>query len=136
MICTSCGFDNPEGMNFCGRCSTPLSYLPTGVITYLFTDLEGSTQLWQEHPGEMSGVLARHDALLTSVNEEHGGMVVRSRDEGDSLFAVFVRARDAAAAACAVSSRNPGRWGSPSRSGWLSIPESLSYGNTITMVRW
>ena len=102
MICTSCGFDNPEGMNFCGRCSTPLSYLPTGVITYLFTDLEGSTQLWQEHPGEMSGVLARHDALLTSVNEEHGGMVVRSRDEGDSLFAVFVRARDAAAAACAV----------------------------------
>ena len=102
MICTSCGFDNPEGMNFCGRCSTPLSYLPTGVITYLFTDLEGSTQLWQEHPGEMSGVLARHDALLTSVNEEHGGMVVRSRGEGDSLFAVFVRARDAAAAACAV----------------------------------
>ncbi|MCH2516788.1 MAG: tetratricopeptide repeat protein [Dehalococcoidia bacterium] len=102
MICTSCGFDNPEGMNFCGRCSTPLSYLPTGVITYLFTDLEGSTQLWQEHPGEMSGVLARHDELLTSVIEEHGGMVVRSRGEGDSLFAVFVRARDAAAAACAV----------------------------------
>ncbi len=52
MICTSCGFDNPEGMNRCGRCSTPLSYLPTGVITYLFTDLEGSTQLWQEHPAK------------------------------------------------------------------------------------
>ena len=50
----------------------------------------------------MSGVLARHDELLTSVIEEHGGMVVRSRGEGDSLFAVFVRARDAAAAACAV----------------------------------
>ena len=102
MICTSCGFDNPEGMNFCGRCSTPLSYLPTREITYLFTDLEGSTQLWQEHPGGMSGVLARHDGLLTSVIEDHGGMVVRSRGEGDSLFAVFVRARDAAAAACAV----------------------------------
>ena len=102
MICTSCGFDNPDGMNFCGRCSTPLSFLPTGVITYLFTDLEGSTQLWQQHPDEMSGVLARHDALLTSVIEEHGGMVVRSRGEGDSLFAVFLRARDAASTACAV----------------------------------
>ena len=112
---------------------------PTGVITYLFTDLEGGTQLWQEHPGEMSGVLARHDALLTSVNEEHGGMVVRSRDEGDSLFAVFVRARDAAAAACAVQQailKEPWALDSPSRSGWLSIPENRSLGSTITMVRW
>ena len=102
MICTSCGFDNPEGMNFCGRCSTPLSYLPTGVITYLFTDVEGSTQLWQQHSDRMSDVLTRHDALITDVVEEHGGMVVRSRGEGDSLFAVFVRARDATAAACAI----------------------------------
>lgn len=102
MICTSCGLNNPEGMNFCGRCSTPLSYLPTGVITYLFTDLEGSTQLWQQYPDQMSGVLTRHDSLITSVVEEHGGMVVRSRGEGDSLFAVFVRARDATSAAWAV----------------------------------
>jgi predicted ATPase/class 3 adenylate cyclase len=102
MICTSCGFDNPEGMNFCGQCSTPLSYLPTGVITYLFTDVEGSTQLWQQHSDLMSDVLTRHDALITAVVEEHAGMVVRSRGEGDSLFAVFVRARDAVAAACAV----------------------------------
>jgi class 3 adenylate cyclase len=102
MICTSCGFENPEGMNFCGRCSTPLSYLPTGVITYLFTDVEGSTQLWQQYSDRMSEVLTRHDALITAVVEEHGGMVVRSRGEGDSLFAVFVRARDATAAACAI----------------------------------
>ena len=102
MICTSCGFDNPDGMNFCGRCSTPLSYVPTGVIIYLFTDLEGSTQLWQQFPEQMSGMLTRHDSLITSVVEEYGGMVVRSRGEGDSLFAVFVRARDTAAAACSI----------------------------------
>ena len=50
----------------------------------------------------MSDVLTRHDALITAVVEEHGGMVVRSRGEGDNLFAVFVRGRDAVAAACAV----------------------------------
>ena len=102
MICTSCGFDNPEGMNFCGRWSAPLSYLPTGVITYLFTDVEGSTQLWQQYSDRMSEVLTRHDALITAVVEDHGGMVVRSRGEGDSLFAVFVRARDDVAASCAI----------------------------------
>ena len=102
MICTNCGFDNPEGMNFCGQCSTPLSYLPAGVITYLFTDVEGSTQLRQQHSDLMRDVLTRHDALITAVVEEHGGMVVRSRGEGDSLFAVFVRARDAVAADCDV----------------------------------
>ncbi|MBP63418.1 MAG: hypothetical protein CMJ62_17995 [Planctomycetaceae bacterium] len=102
MICTSCGFDNPEGMNFCGRCSTPLSYLPTGIITYLFTDVEGSTQPWQQYSDRMSELLTRHDALITAIVEEHGGMVVRSRGEGDSLFAVFVRARDGVAAACAI----------------------------------
>jgi class 3 adenylate cyclase len=82
MICKSCGFENPDGMNFCGRCSTPLSDLPIGVVTYLFTDIEGSTPLWQSYPERMGAVLARHDALLTSVIEEHEGFVVTSRGEG------------------------------------------------------
>ena len=47
----------------------------------------------------MSDVLAGHDALLTSEIEGHGSMVVGSRGKGDSIFAVFVRARDATAAA-------------------------------------
>jgi predicted ATPase/class 3 adenylate cyclase len=102
MICPSCGFENPDGMKFCGRCSTPLSYLPSGVITYLFTDIEGSTQLWQQYADRMGAVLARHDALLTAVIEEHEGVVVKSRGEGDSIFAVFVRAKDAIGAASAV----------------------------------
>ncbi len=73
--------------------------LPTGTLTFLFTDVEGSTRLWEYHPQAMRLVMARHDALLTSVFEQHDGVVVRPRGEGDSLFCVFVRASDAAAAA-------------------------------------
>ena len=37
---------------------------PTGLVTFLFTDIEGSTRLWEEHPAAMPAALARHDALL------------------------------------------------------------------------
>ena len=73
--------------------------LPSGIVTFLFTDIEGSTQLWQQHPDAMGAALARHDALLTAGIEQHGGLVVKSRGEGDSFFVVFPRAADAVAAA-------------------------------------
>ena len=76
--------------------------LPSGLITYLFTDIEGSTQLWQQHPDPMRVVMARHDALLNVGIEQHGGLVVKSRGEGDSFFAVFVRASDAVASASTI----------------------------------
>ena len=76
--------------------------LPTGTITYLFTDVVGSTPLWQQHPDEMRSVMARHDSLIISTVEANGGAVVRPRGEGDSIFAVFTRATDAVAAACAA----------------------------------
>ena len=41
-----------------------MAELPTGTVTFLFTDLEGSTRLWQEHPDAMKGALARHDEIL------------------------------------------------------------------------
>ena len=44
--------------------------------------------------------MARHDSLMTSAVESNGGMVVRPRGEGDSIFAVFQRATDAVGAAC------------------------------------
>ncbi len=37
--------------------------LPSGTVTFLFTDIKGSTRLWEQHPGAMPGALARHDAL-------------------------------------------------------------------------
>jgi predicted ATPase/class 3 adenylate cyclase len=76
--------------------------LPAGTVTFLFTDIEGSTRLWEQHPEPMRAALARHDALLTAGIQQHGGQVVKSRGEGDSLFAVFARASDALAAAGAL----------------------------------
>ena len=82
--------------------STGGTDLPSGLITYLFTDVAGSTPLWQQHPHEMKEVMARHDSLLTTSVETNGGTVVRPRGEGDSIFAVFLRATDAVVAACAA----------------------------------
>jgi class 3 adenylate cyclase len=76
--------------------------LPTGTVTFLFTDIESSTRLWEQHPEAMRQALARHDVLLTEGISLHGGIVVKSRGEGDSLFAVFARATDALTAAGAL----------------------------------
>src|ERR1051326_7558074 len=76
--------------------------LPSGTGTFLFTDIEGSTKLWEQHPQAMQAALARHDDLLAEGIRQHGGIVVKNRGEGDSFFAVFSRATDAAAAACAL----------------------------------
>src|SRR5205823_5886349 len=65
-------------------------------------DIEGSTRLWEQHTDAMGAALARHDALLADGIQQYGGEVVKSRGEGDSFFAVFTRASDALAAACAV----------------------------------
>ena len=75
------------------------SELPTGLITYLFTDVQGSTPLWQRFPQEMRDVMSRHDSILTSAVDANEGMVVRPRGEGDSTFDVFPRATDAVSAA-------------------------------------
>jgi class 3 adenylate cyclase len=76
--------------------------LPDGTVTFLFTDVEGSTTLWERHPDRMRAALARHDRLIESPVEQHRGAVVRPRGEGDSRFAVFPRASDAVAAAAAI----------------------------------
>src|SRR3989441_4718004 len=76
--------------------------LPSSTVTFLFTDIEGSTKLWEQHPEAMRVALARHDALAAAVIEEHAGTLLKSRGEGDSVFAVFARATDALAAACAL----------------------------------
>jgi predicted ATPase/class 3 adenylate cyclase len=73
-----------------------MAELPTGTVTFLFSDLEGSTRLWEEHPEAMKGALARHDQILRDAVEGHGGQVVKST--GDGLHAVFGRAEDAVAA--------------------------------------
>ena len=70
---------------------------PAGTVTFLFTDLEGSTRLWQEHRDAMTDALARHDALLRAAVEAHRGRVVKTT--GDGIHAAFANASDAVAAA-------------------------------------
>src|SRR6516165_8021032 len=79
--------------------------LPAGTVTFLLTDIEGSTRLWERVPDAMEVALERHNQLLTSEIEGHGGVVVTSRGEGDSLFAVFPGAAAAveAAGACQLA---------------------------------
>src|SRR5919199_921450 len=76
--------------------------LPTGTVTFLFTDIVGSTKLWEQHPETVRHALVRHDALVEGIVAQHAGVVVRPRGEGDSRFAVFARATDAIVAAAAL----------------------------------
>jgi predicted ATPase/class 3 adenylate cyclase len=73
--------------------------LPTGVVTFSFTDVEGSTRLWEQHPEAMRQAMRQHDELIEAAVASNGGVVVRPRGEGDSRFAVFLRPTDAVAAA-------------------------------------
>ena len=77
-----------------------MSELPSGTVTFLFTDLEGSTRLWEEHPDAMQPALARHDAILRDAVVGHDGHVVKTT--GDGMHAVFATARDALGAAVAM----------------------------------
>ncbi len=71
--------------------------LPTGTVTFLFTDLEHSTRLWEEHPEAMKPALARHDEILRDAVASHAGHVVKMR--GDGVHAAFSTAHDALEAA-------------------------------------
>ncbi len=60
---------------------------PSAVTTFLFTDIEGSTRLWEQEPERMKVALARHDALARDAVSTHGGTVVKTT--GDGIHAVF-----------------------------------------------
>ncbi|HXC77605.1 MAG TPA: adenylate/guanylate cyclase domain-containing protein [Candidatus Acidoferrum sp.] len=73
--------------------------LPDGVVTFLMTDVVESTPIWLQKRAQMYAAMKRHDQLLTTAIEGNGGVVLKERGEGDSFFAVFLRATDAVAAA-------------------------------------
>jgi predicted ATPase/class 3 adenylate cyclase len=70
---------------------------PSGTVTFLFTDIEGSTRRWDEQPDAMKHALARHDALLRECIERHGGHVFKT--VGDAFHAAFATAPAALRAA-------------------------------------
>jgi class 3 adenylate cyclase len=79
--------------------------LPSGLITFLLSDVVGSTRLWEAVPDLMTGCLERHDQLVGEAIARSGGVLLKSKGEGDSTFSVFERAVDAAAAALVVQRR-------------------------------
>jgi class 3 adenylate cyclase len=63
---------------------------PTGTVTFLFTDIEGSTRLWEEHPEPMRAAIANHDEILRDAVESHEGVVFSTM--GDGIAAACVSA--------------------------------------------
>jgi len=73
---------------------------PSGTVTFLFTDVENSTRLWEKSPESMEVSLRRHDAILREAIEEHGGFVFKT--VGDAFCATFPAASGALQAALAA----------------------------------
>ena len=74
-----------------------MAELPSGTVTFLFSDVEGSTRLLTRLRGRYAEVLAEHQRLLRAAFDEHDGREVHT--EGDAFFVAFARASDAIAAA-------------------------------------
>jgi class 3 adenylate cyclase len=75
----------------------PTRDLPSGTVTFLFTDVEGSTRLLREHGARYAQLLAEHRRALRDAFARHAGVEVDT--QGDAFFVVFTRAADAVAAA-------------------------------------
>jgi len=73
--------------------------LPTGTVTLLLADVEGSTRLWETQPEQMTAAFARLDHALSDLLAAHGGVRPVEQGEGDSFVVAFARASDAVACA-------------------------------------
>lgn len=93
------------------------SNFPHGTVTFLFTDIEGSSQLWEQHPAAMQAALARHDSLLRNIIAAHGGHVFKTT--GDGLHAAFAHASDSVAASLACQQ-------AVVRETWTGLPRPLT----------
>src|SRR6478672_2561257 len=73
--------------------------LPTGAVTFLMTDVEGSTRMWEQHSDIAGSMIERHDTLINAAVVESRGVLIKSKGEGDSTFSVFADACGAVTAA-------------------------------------
>ena len=83
--------------------------VPTGTITFLFTDIEGSTRLWEQYPTAMKPALHRHDSIVREAIEANQGYVFKM--VGDAFCAAFLTPHDALGAALSAQlSLHAERW--------------------------
>jgi class 3 adenylate cyclase/tetratricopeptide (TPR) repeat protein len=122
-----------------GRRRAPARF-PEGILTFLLTDIEGSTPLWEQHQATMGAALTRHEALIAEAVASHGGQLIKTQGEGDSTLSVFVRASHAAAAAVSLQRRLateswPGDIALPTRAalhtGEAELRDGDYYGQTL-----
>jgi WD40 repeat protein/class 3 adenylate cyclase/tRNA A-37 threonylcarbamoyl transferase component Bud32/energy-coupling factor transporter ATP-binding protein EcfA2 len=77
--------------------------LPSGVMTFCMSDIEGSAALWEADPGAMAEAVVRHDEIVADAVESRGGRLIESMGEGDSTVSVFDSAPEALEAALAAT---------------------------------
>ena len=85
-----------------------VSELPTGTVTLLLADVEGSTRLWQTHPEEMTAATARLNRTVDDLVAAHGGVRPVEQGEGDSFVLAFARASDAVAVRARIAAGTAG----------------------------
>jgi len=76
--------------------------LPAGTVTFLLSDIAGSTRNWEDDPQAMAKAVSRHYDLIGDAVGRHGGVRPLEQGEGDSVVGAFARASDALAAAVDV----------------------------------
>ena len=82
--------------------------LPTGTVTLLLADVEGSTRLWETQPEEMTAAIARLNQVVSEVIAAHDGVRPVEQGEGDSFVVAFARASDAVAVRAGVAAGTAG----------------------------
>jgi len=86
-----------------GGASEPRRALPSGTVTFLFTDIEGSTIRWERDPKAMQRALRKHDEVMREAIEASGGVVFKT--VGDAFYAVFAEPADAVVGALETQRR-------------------------------
>ena len=82
-----------------------MSDLPTGLVTFLFTDIEGSTRMWERFPDDMPAALERHDRILNQSIAKYAGVVFRT--VGDAFCAAFSAPLPAVCPVCLARRSSP-----------------------------
>jgi len=119
-----------------GAADTTLRPLPSGTVTFLFTDIEGSTTLWEQHTKAMRVALARHNTILRAAVEAHQGAIFKT--VGDAVCAAFASAPAALTTALdAQHAMVAEDWGVMAYCvcAWHSIPELPQTRGAITLGR-
>lgn len=115
----------------------------TRAVTFLLTDIEGSTAAWEADADAMAVALARHDELVEQVVTSRGGRLIKTRGEGDATFSVFDRPSAGAAAAIELqdaithepwASRDPIRVRMALHTGEVELRDGDYFGRAVNRV--